>query len=676
VNERDEIPIETTGGKPSGNALGERAMVIFVIVILLGAAVILVGKYGGDPEAVASGSPGASVRASATQLPEATRRPTPTPQVVAVTPGDLPKASANPGYGISTWIRADRDLVIRDSAALVAGEVGVLKKGAFALATRDPNLAAMTDGYRWMEVNVPEPTGWIAVGTASRTFIHSYATPQYAMSGAIGAVTFGGGRYAAIVTVPGPPDRPQSSFIATSVDGATWRRVDMRAFGGGPVPSTQGPMEIAWGPTGWIAIAEVGEGGLPWLWRSQDGVAWTSLGSLVISSSPDVFAGQLVGSVRGYLLRIVGRTSRIEIWYSPDGITWVQTRLDPLGTSVDVRLAATSLGFYASGISYDQPSAPNAGYFSADGRAWSRVEGGPSGYGSQVAEVESALVGADLDPETGFLRVWTGRISQQQLTWSHEQADQLFTGAGFVALASDGHRAMLVGVDRSTNAPKAWTGSGAEWTPLPLPGPALGGLPTEAAGGPAGFVVVGYRSTLRGGNPIFWHQTAGGWAPEDAPVLPLVPDPTSAECTQAVPRDAAALAGLDRALAAFCFGDAPITLRAYAVPCNGCGDGGGTRDRYVPDWLANPNPGALFLAPLAIQEGGFTPVRLPPTLGLNAGWASHWLEVTGHFDDPASATCRWYPDPATGGIVAIAQSTIDQCRQEFVVTAVRVVSGP
>jgi len=59
-------------------------MVTFVIVILLGAAVVLVGKDGGDPEAVASGSAGPSLRGSASQPPEATRRPSPTPQVVAV----------------------------------------------------------------------------------------------------------------------------------------------------------------------------------------------------------------------------------------------------------------------------------------------------------------------------------------------------------------------------------------------------------------------------------------------------------------------------------------------------------------------------------------------------------------------------------------------------------------
>ena len=57
MNDRDEIPIQTSEGQRSRSAVGERAMVV-VVICLLGAAVILVGKYGGDPEgAGASGGP-------------------------------------------------------------------------------------------------------------------------------------------------------------------------------------------------------------------------------------------------------------------------------------------------------------------------------------------------------------------------------------------------------------------------------------------------------------------------------------------------------------------------------------------------------------------------------------------------------------------------------------------
>jgi len=52
------------------------------------------------------------------------------------------------------------------------------------------------------------------------------------------------------------------------------------------------------------------------------------------------------------------------------------------------------------------------------------------------------------------------------------------------------------------------------------------------------------------------------------------------------------------------------------------------------------------------------------------------VELTGHFDDPASGTCHWAPDPHGAQTISSAQQTINSCRQQFVVTRVRVVAGP
>jgi hypothetical protein len=339
-------------------------------------------------------------------------------------------------------------------------------------------------------------------------------------------------------------------------------------------------------------------------------------------------------------------------------------------------VVATSVGFYAQAADYGQSSTSGlADYFSADGRTWSAVQDGPSGYQAQIVDVEGGILAVDADPSSGAMRVFTGRVAQGELTWIRESASEgPFAGVAFARLASDGQRALLVGSNRSTNAPVAWVGSAGAWAPLVLPARALGGTPTQAIGGPAGFVVAGYRWTLRGENPILWHQVAGGWAPEQMPLLRAVPDPGLADCNQSRPADANAFMVLDRALAAVCFGDAPISFRAYVVPCDGCA--GEVGDLFVPEWLASPTEATLFLAPFVTANGYYTSARLAPTVGWNKAWPRHWLQVTGHFDDPASRTCRWYPDPTGGGFVAIPHSTIDQCRQEFVVTAVRVVSGP
>jgi hypothetical protein len=599
TNGRDEFPIETTEGQRSRSVLGERAMVVFVVICLLGAAVILIGKYGGDPDAAgASGSPGPLAGGSATPMSSATQRPSPTPRVVAVTPGELPPPSSDfLGYPSGNWIRANRDLVIRDSP--VRGlEVGMLKKGAFAFADHDPNQPLATDGYRWMQVNVPEPIGWIAVGTATTTFVQVYATPPFRASGEIRDLISGGGRYAMIVTPPDSTDHARPSFIATSADGATWRRADMSAFG------PYAPLQIAWGPTGWLAVAQVGEaGGKPWLWRSRDALTWTSAGSVATSPAGDGYPERLIGSLRGYLLWMRAGASGVQLWYSPDGVAWVESFPKERFSRGEVRLVATPVGFYLWDANFSGESVGRAGEFSAGGRTWSTAESGPAGYTAQVLQVENGLLGVDLDPATGAIQVWTGHISGQQLAWIPEpESDLQLEGFGLAAVASDGRRALLVGANRSTNAPGAWVGSGVDWAPIALPADALGGTPTQAASGPAGFVLVGYRPTLRGGNPIVWHQISGGWAPESTPILPLVPNPTSANCTQSLPRDAASLYALDRALAVICFGDASITLRGYAPPpCNGCE--GDMQDRFVPDWLANPSKAVLALQPIEVAEG-------------------------------------------------------------------------
>lgn len=64
-------------------------------------------------------------------------------------------------------------------------------------------------------------------------------------------------------------------------------------------------------------------------------------------------------------------------------------------------------------------------------------------------------------------------------------------------------------------------------------------------------------------------------------------------------------------------------------------------------------------------------VVLDPSLGFDDAWVRTWVEVTGHFDDPAAATCRWIPSPAEEQWYAGRQQVIDGCRQQFVVTAVR-----
>jgi hypothetical protein len=271
-------------------------MVAFVAICLLGAAVILIGRYSADPEG-ANPSPASSSRVSASASAQETSRPSPTPRVVAVVPGDVPPSS-DPGneYSRELWIRAQRDLVIRDFASVTGRQVGVLKKGEAAVLEQDPGSPVRVGGYEWVLIQQPEPTGWIAAGTATSTFIDRYPWPIIPASGLIDHLIAGDGRYVAVGAEPRTQDQPPSWFIASSTDGRTWQRSSTTLVGSEPA-------QVAWGPTGWLAMSHVADG-QPWLWRSQDANHWTSGGSLG-SMRSDLTS--LTGSVLGYMISGSGR---------------------------------------------------------------------------------------------------------------------------------------------------------------------------------------------------------------------------------------------------------------------------------------------------------------------------------------------------------------------------------
>ncbi len=203
----------------------------------------------------------------------------------------------------------------------------------------------------------------------------------------------------------------------------------------------------------------------------------------------------------------------------------------------------------------------------------------------------------------------------------------------------------------------------------------FGGIPRIAAGTPEGVVVVGYRPTLRAQNPVFWRQTPDGdWAPEADPLLAPAPDPSSGEC-EPPPASAVDLILLERALAVTCLGDTPISFRAWSVNCVGCFDEL-PRSTATPKWLVTPGGNQLALSPIEGFADWWTPVVLAPTLKRDSAWKEAWLEVTGHFDDPAARECLSPPRAEEELYYGGRQQVVDGCRQQFVVTTVTPVPGP
>ncbi|MGZ8563960.1 MAG: hypothetical protein ACXWWU_10125, partial [Candidatus Limnocylindria bacterium] len=107
--------------------------------------------------------------------------------------------------------------------------------------------------------------------------------------------------------------------------------------------------------------------------------------------------------------------------------------------------------------------------------------------------------------------------------------------------------------------------------------------------------------------------------------------------------------------------------------CSGQNDG-----TYEEAWLANPASNVLFLSPVVWPDSYWATGVLAPELATapDPSWVGTWLDLTGHFDDPASARCHWTPPQDQLQYYSGAASQQNQCRQQFVVTEVQVVDGP
>ena len=162
------------------------------------------------------------------------------------------------------------------------------------------------------------------------------------------------------------------------------------------------------------------------------------------------------------------------------------------------------------------------------------------------------------------------------------------------------------------------------------------------------------------------------------PTPPTGAFPTPPDCPkgEATIETIVRLSGRDRLA---CFGSRPLTFRAWVVDP---GEGyGGTCAPMTPRWLQVCVLPDWWLAERPTANAGPEEERHvidPPTLldALKSPDATgdlkgvgRWVEVTGHFDDPAAATCRPVGGPAGIGQPPMA-SFVLQCREQFAVTRI------
>ena len=650
--DRDDFSIDTTEGQRPGGSFGDRLLIAVAGLALLGGALVAIGNVlPRAPEAVrASANPDAI--ASATPSERATPRPTRKPATATLI--HLPELTASPTslqpfYG---WIRTRGEVALYSHPEssepfelLPAGFIGHAAAGPF-YDEQAP------DG--WLMIEDPSPQGWI--DASDETLVERFPESSWPGSADLQGIAAGADGFVAWGN-----DASGAVALYASSDGAAWAPANLPHLTGGYI------VGVAHGPVGWIAVIWVSlEGQGPWqstqvVFQSDDGLAWTPWGALQDTS---LNIGQLVGSEAAYVAiggNISGQTG---VWSSTDGVAWHEQPAAVLGSNMGGWGRAWPLAdgvLVSSGVGGDA-------FFSRDGTTWLPATDGPGGDRMLVIEQWDGLLAVDEDPR-GAPRTWRGVIGREALTWQRQERwDEALAGTRLTALVHEGDQVLGVGWEVNSAEPIAWRMTVSGWRPAAPPPSEMGGVPFFVASDASSAVVVGYRPTLEGVNPVIWRLKDQRWTPEAEPVVQIAPDAAERGCPP-LPTDALNLLTVDAPAAVRCHGAAETTVRAFVADCPDC-FGGVPEDVYEPRWLADYSAPSLLISPLENGQWGGSSLAIHPSLTYDADWIGQEVELTGHFDDPASADCRWLPAAHSAPWRIVPAETVNACRLRFVVTAV------
>ena len=490
----------------------------------------------------------------------------------------------------------------------------------------------------------------------------------------------------AVLGVGANNDEPATFVLAGSPDGRRWSRVTTG-------PSGPAFTFLAGGPLGWIASSNEAGGATDTtaLWFSTDGVAWErvaarsgpAMADISNSETSPLSAGPVGFAIVGQLTEAGNSVSAM--WFSRDGRTWTEAA-ELRGRNVD-RVVHVPDGLVA--FSGGCCAGPGTALFSTDGRTWRDLTTDPgSPFDPDAGQALITTIGSTLvvirSGAGGGIEVFSGDTAQAAggaaIVWRHAAStDAAFGGAGVSTLAGANHGALALGFDRASLAPIAWTSpDGGAWQRTALDADLFGGgvpgLAASNAGEGSSFVAIADRSNGAGDvRPQLWRSDEGStWVDAASDALGSLPAVATGPCPVSRPKDVEELLTMKRSLWPICFGDAPLHVQGFIADCE-CG--GTTTQQATPSWLIDSLGFSAFylrgpIVAAASGPGGFGvmidpthPVTVPPT-------GTH-VELTGHFDDPAAATCRVFPLPGAFGPVTPMAQSVAFCRAAFVVTGIR-----
>ena len=490
-------------------------------------------------------------------------------------------------------------------------------------------------------------------------------------------------------------DGTSPTFVVSgTADGSTWTRLAVSP--GGSLFSA-----MAGGPLGWVGATEdrSGPSVATTLWFSSDGTTWEALpdqaGIGTISLQGFGSLAPITAGPRGFAIagwKTIGGNSVAGVWVSRDGRTWTEaTALSDKGFD---QVLVLPDGFLA--VANACCGGLSAAEFSTDGVAWRDLSvdsGSPFGAsyegGALITATGSTVVILRLG-ESGNIEVVTGSFAinagRAGIYWKHDvEADNTFAGVSVSAMTSSGGNLGVVGYDRTTLAPITWTSTDARsWHRTNLEASTFGGgVPSQVAmsgaAGSTSIAAVGYRVNSAGDiRPELWHSNDGStWSAVDGDLLGILPVAPTGPCPGTTPTAIEDFLAMAPSLWPVCFGSQTLKIRGVTANCE-CG--GTTDQQGSPAWLIDSlGFSDVYLVPRVVPaatNGAGLTVRINPAHPVQIPAAGTYVELTGHFADPAAAaTCRIYSNPGAFGPVVPKGRTVALCEQTFVLTGIRTLPG-
>ncbi|MEO8468722.1 MAG: hypothetical protein ABI573_03530 [Chloroflexota bacterium] len=483
-------------------------------------------------------------------------------------------------------------------------------------------------------------------------------------------------------------------LVSGTADGGTWTR--LAASPGGQLFGA-----MAGGSLGWVAATEDRSGPLvaTALWFSSDGITWEALPDQAgigtssldgLGSLAPIAAGPHGFAIAGY--KTVAGSSVAGVWVSRDGRTWAEaTALSDMGFD---QVLVLPDGFLA--IANGCCAGLRGAAFSTDGISWRdlSVDSGSafgSGYegGAMIAGTGSTVVSLGLGA-SGNIEVVTGTFAnnagQTGISWKHDvEADKAFAGDNVSAMTSSEGNLAVVGYDRMTLAPITWTSTDARtWHRTNLDASTFGGgvpfrVAVSGATGSTSMAAVGYRVNSAGDiRDELWRSDDGStWSAVGGDLLGVLPVAPTGPCPATTPTAIEDFLAMAPPLWPICFGSHTLRIRGVVSDCGGCG--GATDELGSPSWLIDPlGYSEVYLVPRIVpadtNRAAFT-IVINPAHQVTVPVAGTYVELTGHFADPAAATCRIYSSPGAFGPVVPRGRTVAVCEQSFVLTGIRTLPG-